>query len=67
MRNGGEGRCTRERYVTDQFLLLDEFHVAQRFGGQFDRLIEAVLASVGHVHTFEYFDLETLNEHRRQA
>ena len=54
------------RYATDQFLLLDEFHVAQRFGGQLNGLIEAVLASVGHVHPFEYFDLKTLDEHERE-
>lgn len=47
----------------DALLLLDELDVAERLGGEFDRLVEAVLASVADVDDLEDLGDETHVEH----
>lgn len=43
--------------ATDQFLLLDKLDVLQRFGRQFDSLVESVLAAIRHIDQFDNFGL----------
>jgi hypothetical protein len=38
---------------SDEFLLLDELDVGQTFGGEFNRLVEAVLTPIRHVDELE--------------
>lgn len=46
----------------DELLLLDELDVAERLARQLDSLVEAVLASVGHIDNLDDLGLQTVVE-----
>jgi hypothetical protein len=52
---------------TNELFLLDEFDILQGLCGEFDGLVEAVLAAVRNVHQLDHFGLQPLVEHVRLA
>ena len=50
---------------TNELFLLDEFDILQGLCGEFDGLVEAVLAAVRNVHQLDHFGLQPLVEHVR--
>jgi hypothetical protein len=48
------------KVLVDKLLLLDELDVAEGLARQFNGLVEAVLASVRHIHDFDDLGLQTV-------